>query len=327
MDTTSRILMFLEVVEQGSFAKVAERRNIDRSVVSKQMNKLEDDLGVRLLNRTTRSFSLTAAGSEMLKKAKELRELLGETLTIAQNYHTEPKGLLKVTSSTIIGKRYILPVAIEFQQRFPQVEVEIRLEDRLVDVVGEGYDLAFRVGPPRDSSLISRAIARNRMLIVAAPKFLETYGEPKTMQQLAKLPAATYASDALKVSQLPYYDSKGNETTITINSQFRANDGDVLISKAISGTAYCAVPAFVISDEVMSGRLVPILTHVKLPDYHSVQAVYPHRGLPVRTQLFFEAVRDFIGKETPNWEKNIPDFDKMYGFEVKDSSPVGRWTA
>ncbi|WP_440904443.1 LysR family transcriptional regulator [Catenovulum sp. SX2] len=327
MDTTSRILMFLEVVEQGSFAKVAELRNIDRSVVSKQMNKLEDDLGVRLLNRSTRSFSLTAAGSEMLKKAKELRDLLGETLTIAQNYHTEPKGLLKITSSTIIGKRYILPVLIEFQQRFPQVQVEMRLEDRLVDVVGEGYDLAFRVGPPRDSSLISRAIARNRMLIVAAPKFLQTYGEPKNMQELAKLPAATYASDGLRISELPYFDDKGNDTTIDINSVFRANDGDVLIAKAVSGTAYCAVPAFAINDEVKSGALKPILTHIKLPDYHTVQAVYPHRGLPVRTQLFLEAVRDYIGKGIPCWEKNIPGFENMYGFEVRDASPIGRWTA
>jgi len=100
MDTTSRLLMLLEVVEQGSFAKAAELRNIDRSVISKQISRLEDELGVRLLNRTTRSFSLTAAGAEMIKKAGELRELLGETVRMAENYHLEPRGVLKITSST-----------------------------------------------------------------------------------------------------------------------------------------------------------------------------------------------------------------------------------
>lgn len=173
MDTTSRLLMLLEVVEQGSFAKAAEIRNIDRSVISKQISRLEDELGVRLLNRTTRSFSLTAAGAEMIKKAADLRELLGETLRMAENYHQEPRGLLKITASTIIGRRYLQPVINDFQKRFPQVEVELRLDDRLVDIVSEGFDLAFRIGEPKDSSLIARKIARNRLLILATPEFVE----------------------------------------------------------------------------------------------------------------------------------------------------------
>ena len=152
MDTTSRLLMLLEVIEQGSFAKAAGARNIDRSVISKQINRLEEDLGVRLLNRSTRSFSLTAAGAEMVKKAVELRELLSDTLRVAENYNKEPRGLLKITASGIIGQRYLQPVIIEFQKRFPQVEVELRLDDRLIDIVSEGFDLAFRIGKPKDSS-------------------------------------------------------------------------------------------------------------------------------------------------------------------------------
>ena len=175
MDTTSRLLMLLEVVEQGSFAKAAEIRNIDRSVISKQISRLEDELGVRLLNRTTRSFSLTAAGAEMIKKADELRSLLGDTLRMAENYHLEPRGVLKITSSTLIGRRYLQPVINDFQKRFPQVEVELRLDDRLVDIVSEGFDLAFRVGEPKDSSLIARKIARNRLLLLASPAFIEPF--------------------------------------------------------------------------------------------------------------------------------------------------------
>ncbi|WP_111980415.1 LysR family transcriptional regulator [Algibacillus agarilyticus] len=315
MDTTSRLLMFLEIIERGSFAQVAEMRNIDRSVISKQMNKLEEDLGVRLLNRSTRSFSLTAAGAEMMKKAQEIRELLSDTLQIAENFHTEPRGLLKMTSPSIIGKRYLQPVINDFQKRFPQVEIELRLEDRFVDIVGEGFDLAFRVGDLKESNLIARYLARNRMLIVATPEFIQTYGNPKSIAELAQLPAATYASNSLRVDNLHYVDEQGVDASVAIKSCYRANDGELLLLKALAHSAYCVVPAFLIGDEIKKGSLIPILTDLNLPSFRKVQAVYPHRGLPVRTQLFLDAVKQYIGDDKPIWEHNIPNFDTMYQFK------------
>ncbi|WP_404344153.1 LysR family transcriptional regulator [Pseudoalteromonas mariniglutinosa] len=312
MDTTSRLLMLLEVVERGSFAKAAESRNIDRSVISKQISRLEDELGVRLLNRTTRSFSLTAAGAEMVKKAAELRELLGDTVRLAENYHQEPRGTLKITSSTIIGKRYIQPVINDFQKRFPQVEIELRLDDRLIDIVSEGYDLAFRVGEPKDSSLIARKIARNRLLILAAPEFVNTYGEPEKVEDLKDLPAASYLSPSKRITGIRYRDSQGDIIEQAINSVFRANDAEVLLMKAISGNAYVLAPAFIVGDEIAKGQLVPLLTHIELLDYSAVYAVYPHRDLPVRTRLFFDAMREYIGKDIPIWEANIANFAQLY---------------
>ncbi|GLX78674.1 LysR family transcriptional regulator [Thalassotalea insulae] len=312
MDTTSRLLMLLEIVEQGSFIKAAEVRNIDRSVISKQMNRLEDDLGVRLLNRTTRSFSLTAAGAEMVKKAAELRLLLNETIHLAENYHQEPRGVLKITSSTIIGKRYLQPVINDFQKRFPQVEVEFRLDDKLVDIVSEGFDLAFRVGEPKDSSLIARKLARNRLLILATPEFIETYGMPAKMEQLAELPAASYSSTSLRVEGIRYLDANDQVQEQRINSVFRANDAEVLLMKTLSSTVFMIAPAFILENEVRDGLLVPLLTNVKLLEFNAMYAMYPHRDLPVRTQLFFDAVREYLGKDKPIWEHGIPDFDRMY---------------
>lgn len=312
MDTTSRLLMLLEVVEQGSFAKAAALRNIDRSVISKQISRLEDELGVRLLNRTTRSFSLTAAGAEMIKKARELRELLGETMRMAENYHLEPRGVLKITSSTLIGRRYLQPVLNDFQKRFPQVEVELRLDDKLVDIVSEGFDLAFRVGEPKDSSLIARKIARNRLLIVASPDFIDTYGMPKTMEDLAQLPAASYASNVTRFEKIDYYNSQGEPCEQQLKSIYRANDAEVLLMKAISGTAYFVAPAFVIGNEIVNGKLIPLLTDIKLIEYSAMYAIYPHRDLPVRTRLFFDAVREHLGKDKPIWENGIPNFEQMY---------------
>jgi DNA-binding transcriptional LysR family regulator len=312
MDTTSRLLMLLDVVELGSFTSAAQSRNIDRSVISKQISRLEDDLGVRLLNRTTRSFSLTAAGAEMIKKSRELRELLGHTVRLAENYHQEPRGVLKITSPTIIAKRYLQPVINDFQKRFPQVEVELRLDDRVMDIVAEGFDLAFRIGEPKDSTLIARKLARNRMIILASPKFIQTYGMPKTIDELALLPAASYTSNSLRVTSISTIDKYGDRREKTIKSIFRANDAEVLLLKALSGTAFVVVPALTVGNEVADGQLVPLLTDIQLSDYSAMYAIYPHRDLPVRTRLFFNAVREYIGKTTPIWESNIPDFEHLY---------------
>lgn len=312
MDITSRLLMLLEVVEQGSFTKAAEIRNIDRSVISKQIGRLEDELGVRLLNRSTRSFSLTAAGAEMIKKATELRELLGETIRIAENYHQEPRGLLKIAASAIIGRRYLQPVINDFQKRFPQVEIELRLDDRLVDIVSEGFDLAFRVGKPKDSSLIARTIARNRLLILATPEFVKSYGSPEKIEDLANLPAASYASASLRMDDIHYLDKNGEPQQQKMKSIFRANDAEVLIMKVLSGTTYALAPAFIIENEVKAGSLVPLLTDLPLIEYSPMYAVYPHRDLPVRTRLFFDAVCQHLGSEKPLWEQAIPNFDELY---------------
>ncbi len=312
MDITSRLLLLLDVIEQGSFSQAANLRNIDRSVISKQISRLESELGVRLLNRTTRSFSLTAAGAEMIKKAEQLKELLGETIRLAENYHQEPKGTLKITAASVIGRRYLQPIINDFQKRFPQVQIELRLDDEVIDIVSEGYDLAFRIGQPKDSSLIARKIARNRLVLLASPEFIDNYGEPKLVQDLENYPAASYSSKSLRTQSIPYYNKNNEKCEQKINSIFKTNDGDTLLMKALSGTAYILVPAFIVQDEVKKGELVPLLPHLKLMEYSAVYAVYPHRDLPVRTQLFFDAVKQSLGKEIPLWEQAIPNFEQLY---------------
>ena len=318
MDTASRLLLFLEVTERGSFAKVAEHQGIDRSVVSKQIAKLEEEYGVRLMNRTTRSFSLTGAGNEVLRKAKELKILLAETTRLAENYHSEPKGTLKITSSYSIAERVLQPVINDFQRRFPQVTVELVITDRVVDIVGDGYDLAFRVGELRDSSLVARFLARNRLLLLAAPSFLKRYGNPKTVDELAQLPAAIYASESFRADYIDYINDDNEAVRMTMRSNYFANDIDMMKQKVIAGDCFYLAPAFHIYDEVKQGKLVPIMQNLKLKDFAAIYGVYPHRDLPIRTRLFFDAVKEYIGDQYPIWEDNIPDFQTMYGTPNRD---------
>lgn len=140
MDLASKLLLLLDVTECGSFARAAELRGIDRSVVSKHIAKLEQDLGVRLLNRTTRSFSVTGVGYEVLTKAREIKSLLEDTQRIAVNYHQQPQGTLRITCSSSLAQQLLQPVITQFQQRFPQVKIELYATDQVVDIVAEGYD-------------------------------------------------------------------------------------------------------------------------------------------------------------------------------------------
>lgn len=316
MDLASRLLLLLEVVDAGSFVKVSEQRNVDRSVISKQITKLEEELGVRLLNRTTRSLSLTAAGSEMINQAKRLRDLLNNTHRLAQTYHSEPRGTLKITSSSLFGRQYIQKAILEFQRRYTDVEVELRLEDRVVEMVGEGFDIGFRLGVPKDSSLISTKIARNRMLIVASPAFIERYGAPQSIEELEQLPAVVYSSTGLLIDKIKYLDEDGEDAHIQLNTAYKANEAEILTSTALSGNMIAAVTAQMIDDEILTGKLVPIMTQLHLSDYGTFYAVYPHRNPPIKTKLFIEILREIVGQQTPIWETRIPGFHNMYGSET-----------
>lgn len=312
MDLASRLILFIEVAELGSFAKVSDNRNIDRSVVSKQISKLEEELQVRLLNRTTRSISLTAAGADVLRQAASLRQLLSDTERVAQNYHSEPRGVLRITSTTYLGRKYVHPILMEFQQKYPDIEIELRLEDRLVDIVGEGYDIGFRIGIPKDSSLIAQKIARNRLVLVAAPSLLERYGRPHSVQDFEEMPAVIYCAAGYRADKINYFDG-GEEQTIQLNSVYRVNEDELMVDAVLQGLGVAAATAYMIQGEIKDGRLVPVLTNVHLAELGPFYAIYPHREPPIKTRLFLDMMKAKIGVKRPVWEANIAGFDTMYG--------------
>lgn len=312
MDLASRLLLLLEVSELGSFVKVSELRNVNRSAISKQIGKLEKELGVRLLNRTTRSLSLTAAGSEMVNQAKQLRDLLNNSKRLAENYHSEPRGELKISSSTLFGRQYVQQAILRFQARYPDIRIELLLEDRMVDLVGEGFDIGFRIGEPKESNLIAKQIAKNRLLIVAAPAFIEKYGKPNTIPKLESLPAVVYSAQGLLIDKIKYLDNTGSETFIQLNTAYKVNEVEMLINTAVAGEMLTVTTAQMIENEVLEGKLIPIMTHINLADYGTFYAVYPHRNSPLKTRLFIEMLKDVVGDQTPIWETRIPGFDNMY---------------
>ncbi|GIU15240.1 MULTISPECIES: LysR family transcriptional regulator [unclassified Shewanella] len=312
MDFSSRLLLLLEVIELGSFTNVAERNNLDRSVISKQISRLEKELGVRLLNRTTRSLSLTAAGNEMIAQAKQLRDLLSDTRRLAQNYHSEPRGYLRLTSSMMFGRQYVQDAISVFQKKYPDIQCELRLEDKLVDMVQEGFDIGFRIGKPKSSSLISRKIARSRLLIVASPDFIQQHGDIETVTKLESLPATIYSTPGLFMDKFSYLDDNHVSQHFQLNAAYKVNDVEMVVKSVVAGNTLAVVTAQMIQNEVIEGKLIPIMTHLNLDDFGTFYAVYPHRDAPIKTKLFIEVLKSIIGEDTPVWEQNIPDFENLY---------------
>lgn len=292
---------------------MAEQRNVDRSVISKQISRLEEELNVRLLNRTTRSLSLTAAGNEMVNQAHQLRALLNNTRRLAQNYHAEPRGLLRITSSTMFGRQYVQQAIAVFQKQYPDVDFELRLEERIVDMVKEGFDIGFRIGKPKNSSLISRKIARSRLLIVASPEFIAEHGEINTIEKLELLPVTIYAAPGFLIDKFSYVDQEGQAQHFQLNATYKVNDVEMISKSALTGSTLAVVTAQMIEDEVLNGELVPIMTHLHLDDFGTFYAVYPHRDAPIKTKLFIDTLKNIVGEEQPVWEQGIPGFDSMYG--------------
>ena len=281
-------------------------------MISKQISRLEDELGVRLLNRTTRSLSLTAAGNEMVNQATQLRDLINNTHRLAQNYHSEPRGILRITSSMMFGRQYVQDAISVFQQQYPDVKCELRLEDRVVDIVQEGFDIGFRIGKPKNSSLISRKIARSRLLIVASPDFIQQHGQVETIEKLEALPATVYSAPGLFIDKFSYVDENNVEQQFQLNAAYKVNDVEMVVKSAVAGNTLAVVTAQMIENEIIDGKLIPIMTHLNIEDFGTFYAVYPHRDAPIKTKLFIDVLKSIIGENSPIWEQNIPNFEQLY---------------
>ncbi|MDB1123415.1 substrate binding domain-containing protein [Vibrio algarum] len=235
-----------------------------------------------------------------------MREELRETIQAAHSFHAESKGLLKNTAMESFTKNALQSVINKFQELYPEVIIEVHINSHLVDIVGEGFDIVFRSGQFQDSPFIASYLARNRSVLVASPEYLIRYGKLDTMEDLQKLPVGGFATDTFRISELKYTDVQNQVQTMPMDCAYFGNDIDLVVQQALSGRIYCKFPAVHIRDEVLSGKLVPILTDLKIPYYNPFYAVYPHRDMSMRTRLFLDAVRNSIGEDTPCWESNIP---------------------
>ncbi len=274
MDTFTRMEAFVQVVDAGGFSAAARRLSKSKALISKYVRDLEDELGVRLLNRTTRQLSMTEVGAAYHREATEILQRLEDLADAVRDTHREPRGLLRVSAPRSFGDAVLGEAIMEFLIAEPEIALDLRLDDRFVDLVEEGFDVAVRLAELTDSSLIARRLSTFRVVIVAAPTCIERYGTPTAPIDLVHLP--TIVDSNLRTRANWNFTSNGERFTVTVKPRIEVNSPKVVLDAVLAGHGFAALPLFICKDELKQGRLVPLLTTYNNPPV-GMYAVYPHR--------------------------------------------------
>lgn len=271
---------FVSVVQHMSFSRAADALGVSRSQVSKQVAMLESRLGAQLLVRTTRKLSVTEVGQAFFLRCEEIVANLGEAEKAVHDLQERPRGRLRMSVAGAFAEIFIAPAAAAFMQEHPGITIEMDFSNRLVDLIGEGYDIAIRAGTLQDSSLIARRISSRRLMTCAAPSYLKRYGEPED-------PHALVNYNCLVGTRGTWRFRQGHKNfDVTVNGNWRSNNGRALVGAAKQGVGLVQLPDFYVAEELEQGTLVPVLESCN-PTDTAVWAVYPHnRHLSAKVRLF-----------------------------------------
>jgi DNA-binding transcriptional LysR family regulator len=284
------LLLFTTVSRARSISGAAAQVGLSKSLVSRQIARLEAELGVRLLQRTTRKLSLTEIGEEVLRQAAQIEQVLESIAEFAGRSREEVRGRLRVSCSIALGRRHVAPALPELVALHPDLSVALNLEDRFVDLIAEGFDVALRVTDPADSSLIARKLIENPRVVVAAPSYLEKHGAPTRPQKLVQHTCVLYCSGSRVFDEWVFH-GPGGPVRVRVRGRLQMNDGQALVDAAVAGTGILGIDRLLVRDELERGALVEVL-----PDYlpesgPPIYAVYPARAwLPSKTAVFIEFV-------------------------------------
>jgi DNA-binding transcriptional LysR family regulator len=270
----ARIRAFLQVFDAGGFSAAAREHGRSKALLSKYVTDLEDYLGVRLMNRTTRKLSLTEAGEAYHREVSQLLQQLDDLDATISDQTAEPRGLLRVSVPRNLGETALAPAIFAFMAKNPLLTVDLRLEDRFVDLVEEGIDVALRVSNLSDSSLIARKIADIRHAIYGSPTLVKTHGVPRTGEALRNMPC-------ILDTNMPSHSSwrfieKGRPISVHVSGPARVNSPVASLQAALAGLGFAVLPSYLAEPHVTAGKLVAVLEDA-MPQGSSLKAVYPHR--------------------------------------------------
>ena len=302
MDKFEDLQAFVAVVEAGSFTAAAERLDSAKSAVSRLISALEERLGVQLLRRTTRVLNLTETGRSFYEHAARILSDLEEAEAAVQQEHAELRGKIRLALPLSFGVRHMCTPIAAFSRLHPKVEFDLNLNDRRIDLIEEGVDLALRIGRLEDSSLIARRLFDARAVVCASPHYLSAHGEPQSPAELREHDCLVY-SNLAEPDKWSYVDKGGEPRSVHIRPVLSASSGDFLSNAAAHGMGLVIQPTFIASEAIRRGMLVPVLTDYDWP-LSPAYAVYPptrHLSYRVRALIDFLAER-FSG--VPPWDRD-----------------------
>lgn len=274
MDKFQEMRVFAAVVDAGSFVAAAEALGMSKAAVSRHVSDLEQRLGARLMQRTTRRLSLTDEGEVFLARCRDILASVEESEAEISTRATSASGLLKLSVPVSFATRHLAPLWSEFLASHPRLTLDVHLADRVVDLVDEGFDLAVRIARLPDSSLVSRRLATTRLVMCAAPAYLKRRGKPKQPDDLASHDVIGYSLFATPGQ----WSLQGPDGPVTVKTRPRlwTNNGDTSVAAAVRGAGIDLQPSFLIADELAGGRLVEVLPRYRAGEL-GIYAVYPSR--------------------------------------------------
>jgi DNA-binding transcriptional LysR family regulator len=298
------IAAFLQVVETGSISAAARRLSLSKSVVSQRITNLEAALGAELFHRSTRRVVPTDKGHAFYERAGAILRALDEAAEEISE-RGELCGQLRITTPMSFGTMYLGPILFPFLVRHPRLELALELDDRMLDLLGEGYDLGIRIGRLRDSSLVARRIAVSRRLVCCSPEYARRAGLPETIEALARHACIGYAN--VPASQLWQFEPRtpaGELCSTVVRSRIVVNNGEAMRDAAIAGLGLAVVPIFIIAQALKRGELIDALPGVR-PVADMIYALYPQtRNLSRKVRAVIDHLVDALGGEPP-WEREL----------------------
>jgi DNA-binding transcriptional LysR family regulator len=268
--------------------------------VSRQVAALETELGARLFHRTTRSLSLTEEGRSYHDHVVRILAELEEADQSISQLRATPRGRLRVNAPMSFGFLHLAPAVPDFLARYPEVELDVTMNDRYVDLVDEGFDVAIRLGRLADSSLVARRLAPMRRVVCASPYYLECYGTPAQPEDLRQHRCLAYSTNTMS-DEWRFVGADGRPLSVEIKGRLRANNGDILRTAAIRDLGIANLPSFIIGNDLRVGALVPVLDEFVLQD-SAVYAVYPHsRHLSPKVRALIDFLAERFGP-SPYWD-------------------------
>lgn len=296
----SDLEIFARVARTGNMSAAGREMALSPAVVSKRVSLLEDRLGARLFQRTTRQLTLTETGEGYFKRVVDILSLVEEAEDFVSRRNTKPRGVLKVTAPTSFARRHVTPHLGAFLERYPDIELDMHLTDSFVDIIRDGFDLAIRIGELQDSSLVARKLAADNRILVAAPTYLAKAGTPKSVSDLED-----HSCIGAGLQEAWRLDGADGTKHVRIHSNVRTNSADFVREALLAGLGIGLRATWDIGQELKSGALVRVLPDYRGSSLLAIHAVYPSRDfMPAKVNVFIEHLAEIYGND-PYWEREL----------------------
>jgi len=303
MSRLDEIETFVAIVDAGTLTGAAQRDGLALSAVSRRLKDLEARMGSTLIHRTTRTLALTDEGQDFYRRCKQILSDLEEAETNLKDRRGRITGRIRVAAPLTFSVRHLSPILLDFMTQNPEVHVELDLNDRRVDLIEEGFDLAIRIGRLADSSMIAKRLTRIRHVPAAAPALLDRLGRPERPEDLVHFPALTYRSRSPRTTW-DFIRPDSSTGSVEMQSAMTCNNGDILSAAAEKGLGVAFEPTFICAPAIMQGRLEPLFTDHDWSD-NGAYVVFPeNRALPRRVRALVDFLSDHLSSD-PWWDKDL----------------------